>query len=302
MNQSLELLFQSTSLKHQTDKLFQALNGGDRARLDLALSLAKAEYNHSECEMAGTELGRRSFCFHHQKITDQSFLLIHGFTACPFEMREMGEFLHRQGYNVYGVRLAGHGTNVADFVKYGAADWKNSVKLGLAISFFLGRRVIVVGESMGGALTVILGRDYPELISKLILCAPAFRFVNRLACLANWGLVQKLIPVHDMGVKCEWQKPYWYDIIPSSPVADLVEIAREGWKAGPEIKVPTLIIQSVKDSLVRYKGSKKFYRRLSGLTDETKKLILFSNGHHNLTVDLNPRKNEVFKWIDDFVS
>lgn len=104
-----------------------------------------------------------------------------------------------------------------------------------------------------------------------------------------------------MGIKYDWQRPYWYNIIPAYRVTDLVELAREGWKAGPMIKTPTLIIQSLKDRLVRYQGSKQFYQSLSGLADEAKKLILFSNGHHNLTVDLNPRKNEVFEWISDFV-
>lgn len=151
------------------------MNGGDRDRLKFALLLAETEYNHPECEKAGTKPDQRSFCFHHQKITETSFLLIHGFTACPFEMREMGEVLYRQGYNVFGVRLAGHGTTVNDFARYGATDWKNSAKQGLAISSLPGRRVIVIGESMGGVLTVILGRDFPDLISKLILCAPAFR-------------------------------------------------------------------------------------------------------------------------------
>lgn len=302
MAQPIEQLFQGTSLKQLINLLYQAIDSGDQARLKLALSLAEAEYHHPECEKAGTEREQRSFCFQHQKITDQSFLLIHGFTACPFEMREMGEFLHKQGHNVYGVRLAGHGTNVADFAKYGAMDWKNSVKRGLVISSLLGRRVVVIGESMGGALAVILGCDFPDLVSKLILCAPAFRFVNRLAYLAKWSSVQKLIPKNDMGIKYDWQRPYWYEIIPTYRVVDLVEIAREGWEAGPKIKAPTLIIQSLKDRLVRYQGSKKFYRTLSGLTRDAKKLILFSNGHHNLTVDLNQRKNDVFKWINDFVS
>ncbi len=301
MNQPLEQLFQSTSFKQHTDRLSQALNGGDQTRLELALSLAEAEYNHPECEKGASKPDRRSFCLHHQKITDKAFLLIHGFTACPFEMREMGEVLHKQGYNVFGVRLAGHGTTVDDFARYGAADWKNSAKQGLAISSLLGRQVIVIGESMGGVITAILGRDYPDLVSKLILCAPAFQFVNRLAYLAKWRLVQKLIPKNDMGIKYDWQRPYWYEIIPTSRVVDLVELAREGWKTGPEIKAPTLILQSNRDGLVKYQGSQKFYQTLSGLTADAKKLILFSNGHHNLTVDLNPRKVEMFKWIIDFI-
>lgn len=301
MNQQFEQLFQSTSLKQHADKLSQALKGGGQARLELALSLAEAEYNHPECEKAASKPNRRSFCLHHQKNTDKAFLLIHGFTACPYEMRELGEILHRQGYNVFGLRLAGHGTNVADFSKYKAADWVSSAKQGLAISSLMGRRTIVIGESLGGALAALLARDYPDLVGRLILCAPAFRFVNRLAYLSKWRMIQKIIPQNDMGVQYDWQRPYWYDIIPTSSIAELVKIANEGRKSGSKIKVSTLIIHAVNDQIIRFQGSRAFYNNLPQLTAVNKKLILFPNGHHNLTIELNPRKAQVFNWINDFI-
>ncbi len=283
------------------DEFEAAIAGGDQARLELALSLAEAEYNHPECVRAGTKAKQRSFCFHHQKITAKSFLLIHGFTACPYEMRELGENLYGQGHNVFGVRLAGHGTSVSDFAKTKALDWKKSVKQGIGISSLLGRRVIVIGESMGGALAAILGRDFPGLIEKLILCAPAFQFVNRMAPLTRWGLVRKFIPQNDMGIQYDWQRPYWYGVIPTSAVAELVKVAGEGQKAGPEIKAPTQILHALDDRIIRHQGSKIFYRSLSGLAADDKQLILFPKGHHNLTIDLNPRKAEVFEWINDFI-
>lgn len=283
------------------DKYQTAFAGGDPARLELALSLAEAEYHHPECEGAGTEPEQRSFCFHHQQITPKSFLLIHGFTACPYEMRELGEELYRRGHNVFGVRLAGHGTTVADLAEVSAADWKNSARRGLGISSLLGRRVMVIGESMGGVLTAILGRDFSDLIDKLILCAPAFQFVNRMAHLTRWELVRKLIPQNDMGIQYDWQRPYWYGTIPTSAVAELVKIVREGRGTGREIKAPTLIIHALDDRIIRHQGSKKFYHGLSGLDARQKRLILFPNGHHNLTIDLNPRKNDVFGWINEFI-
>src|SRR2546427_411191 len=41
-------------------------------------------------------------------------LLVHGFTGTPEEMRPLGEALAARGFPVYAVRLAGHGTDVAD--------------------------------------------------------------------------------------------------------------------------------------------------------------------------------------------
>lgn len=301
MTQVQEDIYSQEKWKQWDEKIQEAIVAGDQARLDLALSFTEAEYNHPECERAGTKLDQRSFCFHHQKITDKSFLLLHGFTACPYEMRELGEVLYRQGHNVFGARLAGHGTDVNDFSKYGAADWKASAQQGLGISSLLGKQVIVIGESMGGSLAALLARDFPNLINKLILCAPAFRFVNRMAYLAKWSLVRKLIPQNDMGIQYDWQRPYWYGIIPTSRVAELVKIAQEGRAIGSKIKVPTLIIHAKNDKIIKYQGSKKYYKTFTGLDADEKIQILFSNGHHNLTVDLNPRKDDVFKWINEFV-
>lgn len=282
------------------EKFRIAFSGGDQARLELALSLAEVEYDHPECEEAGTEPEQRSFCFHHQRITPKSFLLIHGFTACPYEMRELGKVLYRRGHNVFGVRLAGHGTTVDDLTKADAAAWKRSAEQGLKISVLLGEQVIVIGESMGGVLAAILGRDYSDRVAKLILCAPAFRFVNRMAVLTRWGPVRKLIPRNDMKIKYDWQRPYWYGIIPTSAVAELVKVAREGFRTGREIIAPTLIIHALNDRIIRYQGSKAFYQSLSRLTTPQKRLILFPKGHHNLTIDLNPRKGDVFEWINQF--
>lgn len=283
------------------DQLRATITGSDQARLELALSLAEAEYHHPQCEQAGTMPEQRSFCFHHRKITDKSILLIHGFTACPYEMRELGEELYKQGHNVFGVRLAGHGTTVADFAKVGARNWKNSAKQGLAISSLLGRRVIVIGESMGGALATILGRDFSGQVTQLVLCAPAFQCVNRMAVLTRLSLVRRLIPQNDMGVQFDWQRPYWYGLIPTSAVAELIKVAREGQGAGPGIKAPTLIIHALNDRIIRHQGSAAFYQSLSGLNATQKRLILFPNGHHNLTIDLNPRKGDVFGWINEFI-
>lgn len=284
------------------DQLRETMAGSDPARLELALSLADAEYHHPQCEQAGTMPEQRSFCFHHWKVTAKSILLIHGFTACPYEMRELGEELYKQGHNVFGVRLAGHGTTMADFAKVGARDWKSSAKQGLAISSLLGRQVIVIGESMGGALAAILGRNFPGQIGKLILCAPAFHCVNRMAVLTRWSLVRKIIPQNDMGVRFEWQRPFWYGLIPTSAVAELLKVAREGKGAGPGIKAPTLLIHALNDRIIRHQGSAAFYRTLSALNPAQKRLILFPNGHHNLTIDLNPRKNDVFRWITEFIT
>lgn len=277
------------------------LSGEEEARLKLGVKMAEDEYRHFECEVVAAAPDRRSFCFHHQRITEKSVLLIHGFTACPYEMRELGEVLFKQGYNVIGIRLAGHGTNADDFAKYNRFHWKESAQKGLGIAGLMGEEVIVIGESMGGTIAAWLGATFPQVISRLILCAPCFRIANPFAPLMLSRLFRKLIPKNDMGVRYEWQFDYWYRVIPTSGIAELVKLAAEVRKLGPKITMPIVIFQAENDTIVKPRGAVEFYNTLTSLKPDQKKLYLLKDGHHNLTIDLNPNKAEVFEGILEYI-
>lgn len=274
------------------------MGDGWEERFRRGLKMAEAEYHHPDCKKSGAADGCRSFCFHHHRPTEQAFLLIHGFTACPYEMRELGQLLFARGYNVFGVRLAGHGTTVSDFAKTTGADWEASAQRGLEIAALLGRKVTVIGESMGGALAVLLASSHPGLIHRLILCAPCFEIANPLAYLTRWPLIREMMPQTDMGVALEWQRQYWYGKIPTRAVAELVAVAGRAREVAPELEIPVLLIQAKNDQAVRWQGARRFFEKLASTE---KSLKLFKPGHHNLTIDLNPQKQQVFDWILNFI-
>jgi carboxylesterase len=296
-----EFPFLSGEVPETAGRYQQAWDAGETARLELARELAATEYRHPDCEAAGSMEKQRSFCLTHSGVTTRSVLLIHGFTACPYEMRELGEILYRQGYNVFGVRLAGHGTSVANFAGTTAADWSASARHGLAITALLGGEITVIGESMGGALAALLAQKYPAAVARLILCAPCFRIKDRRAEFITMRWLQRLIPSQDMGVPSEALARYWYRLIPTTAVAQLVRLSREARRAGSDITAPTLIIQADNDGMVQPRAAQAFYRSLVKVRADRKRLIRFTGGHHNLTVDFNPRKREVFWWVADFI-
>ena len=61
----------------------------------------------------------------------KAIILVHGFTASPWETRELGEFLHKNGFTVYGVRLFGHGTEVEQLKFSEWEQWYHSVEYSL---------------------------------------------------------------------------------------------------------------------------------------------------------------------------
>lgn len=102
-------------------------------------------------------------------------LLVHGFTATPEEMRPLGEALAARGFPVRAVRLAGHGTEVADLARTRWQDWFASVVEGAAALRAEVACVAVVGMSLGALLALHLAAMRPVDVEALVLCGTPLR-------------------------------------------------------------------------------------------------------------------------------
>lgn len=90
-------------------------------------------------------------------------LVLHGFTGNPGSMRVLAERLAAAGFTVDLPLLPGHGTVVDDMLDTGWSDWSAHAEdryLALASRC---ETVVVVGLSMGGALSTWLGSRHPEI-------------------------------------------------------------------------------------------------------------------------------------------
>lgn len=117
--------------------------------------------------------------------TEVAFLYIHGYGASRAE----GEYVVDQladhfKANTYYLRLPGHGTNAEDHARATFSDYLNEVEEAYAMTRLLGKRVIIVGTSMGGLLATYLGSRHPE-IDGIILASPFYDFEDWLGRLAN---------------------------------------------------------------------------------------------------------------------
>jgi pimeloyl-ACP methyl ester carboxylesterase len=108
--------------------------------------------------------------------TPYSIVYIHGFGASQME----GDPVHRDlaayfGANLYLVRLPEHGISRPDgFRHLTAKKLVDEVREAFMVGKSLGDSVILVGTSMGGALSMILASERPD-IKALILYSPAVR-------------------------------------------------------------------------------------------------------------------------------
>ncbi|MEO5621852.1 MAG: alpha/beta fold hydrolase [Dokdonella sp.] len=101
-------------------------------------------------------------------------LLIHGLTGTPTEMRFVGNGLHRAGFSVLGMQLAGHCGDEADLLSTGWRDWYASVvdaadRLRAQVD-----HLFVAGLSMGSLLALKLALDRPDLVDGLGLYGTTF--------------------------------------------------------------------------------------------------------------------------------
>lgn len=126
----------------------------------------------------------------HKAKTPFSIVYIHGFTASWAE----GDPIHKQlaehfGCNLYLARTQEHGVNSPDALKgLTPANYAGSAERALAIGKALGDKVVVIGTSAGGMLTLYLAARHPE-IHGLVLYSPCIAVANPALKLATkpWG-------------------------------------------------------------------------------------------------------------------
>ena len=84
-------------------------------------------------------------------------VLTHGFTGNPRATTPLAERLHGLGHTVDVVRLPGHGSTVGDLARTRYADWRGAVEEAVDRTAATCDRVVLVGHSMGGTLSLDVG-------------------------------------------------------------------------------------------------------------------------------------------------
>ena len=241
--------------------------------------------------------GNEPFFYTHEEKTEFSFLLVHGFSACPWEMKDLGEYLYKKGYNVYGMILDGHGTKEEDLLKVKWEDWYQSVEDTYELTKLIGDRVIIVGLSTGGDLALRLAADKPELSGVVSLSSAIF--------FKDWKIVFSGIGKYFIKYNSRPLSPvlkhYYYENRAVSAIYEVYKLSGITKKALKNVEQPVLIIQSINDETIKVESSEYIHKNIGS---KNKKLILLENGPHVLTSFENPKQNEVFEsisfWVENF--
>lgn len=227
---------------------------------------------------------------------ETGILLIHGFTGTPSELRPMGKNLSERGYTVYAPLLAGHGTSPEEMDKTTWQDWWVSTLQAYEKMKKEGaEKVVAVGLSMGGTLALNLARTKP-LTGVVSLCSP-IRIQDRKAPLADW--VSPIMPyLKRRGTKPAHIEEHLvpYDRTPLRCVSSLRKLIRHVKRHLPEIEVPALIVQAVKDETVVPSSASLIYEKISS---QDKTIRWYEKSSHIITLD--KEREKLFEEVAKFV-
>ena len=192
----------------------------------------------------------------HKVKTPYSIVYIHGYTASWAE----GDPVHKDiakrfGCNLYLARTAGHGLDSPTAMKdLSPEEYLASAERALAIGKQLGDKVIVIGTSMGGMLTLYLASRHPE-ISGILLYSPCVEVANSSLKLVTkpWGqqILDQIYPTHlVVNDKPDPKRAaYWYSSYHTNGLIVLQTILDEYSTAETfaKIKQPTFLGYYYKD-------------------------------------------------------
>ena len=185
------------------------------------------------------------------KTKNTAFLLIHGFTGTHYEMVPLEEFLVSKGYYVNNITLPGHETTIEDMAKTEWREWVRYAQNQLQDLCKDYENVFTVGLSMGGAITLYLGANNPDIAGIIVMAAP-YKPVD-------WRmLLVRILPIHIFfkyrkNIETGWEdlnsldSHKSYEKYPFRSIAELHKLLVRVKKLVPRISVPILVVQSKND-------------------------------------------------------
>ena len=211
-------------------------------------------------------------------------LLVHGFPGTPAEMRPLAETLHEQGWTVQGILLPGFGSQLPDILDRGHGDWLEAVQRALATLKKQYAPVLLVGYSLGGALSLQAAAS--GRLEGLVLLSPFWRLGTALQRLIG-PLLRPFLPryfrplhradlddpklqrsLHEFFPDIDLQEPesraWLRDLqIPVSVIDQIMKSGRRGYRSARSVSAPTLVVQGTEDELVPAQHTRMLAERMT---------------------------------------
>jgi carboxylesterase len=227
------------------------------------------------------------------------FLFLHGFTASPFEGRQLAERLHNEfRWTVSVPLLPGHGTKPGDLIGISWQDWKDCAESEFRRLRERCQKIVICGQSMGGTLALLLASCFP--VNGIITLAGA-------VFLKDWRLLLLPIARHLITYNKKSKGPDIRDttikaMIPSYPkypvraVEEFIKLLDYTRKELGKVTAPALLVHSRKDRTIHFNNLEYIYQHISS---SFKEKVILDNSYHILSLDIEREK--VYEKIRNFL-
>jgi carboxylesterase len=234
--------------------------------------------------------------------SDVGVLMLHGFSGTPTELRELGEMLGQKGMAVHAPLLPGHGLHHRDLEKSTRHEWLAAAAAALDDVAARAKRVVIIGQSMGGLLALHLASQRPgrNPVSAVVALAPALR-LRWIAQLTRLPLPLRYLPKYeerlpDLVDKDQVQRVWSNSHTPVRAVPQVLALARETASVLSTVVAPLLVIQGARDKTVVPQGAHQVLA-LSG--SRHKELLWLKDSGHIVAVD--GEREQVFSHTAAFL-
>ena len=225
-------------------------------------------------------------------------LILHGFTGSLDTVRGLVPTVERLGLPYRMPTLRGHGTRYEDLDGVTARDWYEDAEAALTELLGEAERVVVVGLSMGGLVTLNLAMEHGDRLAGIVVVGTFLRCANPLSALTP--LLKLFVPYWDnpnsfadpeLGKACTNYKKF-----PTATFARLQNYANEIERRLGEVKVPALILHSRKDATAHPITATVLQERLGSAE---KRVVWFERSGHEMLQDREAA--EVVRVIGEYL-
>jgi len=212
------------------------------------------------------------------KGNDTGIVLCHGFNGTPQSMEYIGRYLAGYGYTVSIPRLKGHGTNVKDMEVSTYEEWIVNLQTAYKKLKETCQKVYIVGQSMGGSLTLQVAVqnqvDGIFLINAAVTDVAYKEYRNE--------HVPKMIEEGAPDIKKPSVHEITYEQVPLKAIHQLLDLMDNTKDKVKFITNPTVIFKSKIDHVVSPSNSDYIFNNISS---SEKLLIELENSYHVASMD-----------------
>lgn len=221
--------------------------------------------------------------FRHESSGKDVAVLLHGWTGSPAHFRLLGDHLAGSGIGVVAPAFAGHATSIDEMANTGWKDWVRGAIEAASEAGSGGKRVHIVGLSMGGVIG-LLAAPTVGAASLTTINAPQ-RVHRRMArTMSVVGRVKKIHAWEPAEPPADEAGDYWhqYGAAPTRSIADLLLLVRASRRNLHRVTMPTLVVQSRADETVHPSSGQNIY---DGIAATDKELLWLHSSRHVATLD-----------------